>query len=185
MRLVSATSNSPGNHNYKVNELRDAWMCACICLQIVPIKRLRYNILGQLMTWKWRTSWHSIFLDFVADPSGAGKAAWMSRCQGFCFYLIVSKNWYSKSFGFGPRSIARCRKSCGCHSDPYRVETASVNVPQLILLFPQDSIRQKGSSLIVTVRIWEVRFGRISRCRKSCGCQIRAESRHRPSTFHS
>ena len=38
-------------------------------------------------------------------------------------------------------------------SGPGGAETPSVNVPPLILLFPQDSIRQKWSSLIVTVRI--------------------------------
>ena len=41
-------------------------------------------------------------------------------------------------------------------SDSGGVETPPVSVPLLILLFPQDSIRQKWSSLIVTVRIWEV-----------------------------
>ena len=41
-------------------------------------------------------------------------------------------------------------------SGPGGAETPSVNVPPLILLFPQDSIRQKWSSLIVTVRILEV-----------------------------
>ena len=41
-------------------------------------------------------------------------------------------------------------------SGPGRVETPSVNVPPLILLFPQAPIRQKGSSLMATVRIPEV-----------------------------
>ena len=35
-------------------------------------------------------------------------------------------------------------------------ETPSVNVPPLILLFPQATILQKGSNLMVTVRIQEV-----------------------------
>lgn len=53
------------------------------------------------------------------------------------------------------RSVGRCRKSCGC-SGPGGSQTPSVNVPPLILLFPQAPIRQKGANLMVTVRIPEV-----------------------------
>ena len=117
-------------------------------------------MLGQLRTQKWKIGcsqcWHSAITTRRQVPEKLLGCEGRSRSQDFWFYLMVSiffettkKSWIRSQIR---RQVPEKLRVWG----PGGVETPSVNVPPLILLFPQDSIRQKWSSLIVTVRVREV-----------------------------